>query len=67
MSTLQDYIKESDNLVSLRDQIRDCDSILTQMETLLSGFEACWVLGDFKRSFLFLFSFKLFLHDQDYL
>ncbi|CAN1811377.1 Vacuolar protein sorting-associated protein 52 A [Linum perenne] len=34
-----DYIKESDNLVSLHDQIRDCDSILSQMETLLSGFQ----------------------------
>lgn len=35
----QDYIKESDNLVSLHDQIHDCDSILSQMETLLSGFQ----------------------------
>ena len=38
---MQDYIKESDNLVSLHDQIRDCDSILSQMETLLSGFQVC--------------------------
>lgn len=37
----QDYIKESDNLVSLHDQIHDCDSILSQMETLLSGFQVC--------------------------
>jgi hypothetical protein len=36
---LQDYIKESDNLVSLHEQIRDCDIILSQMETLLSGFQ----------------------------
>lgn len=35
----QDYIKESDNLVSLHDQIRDCDTILSQMESLLSGFQ----------------------------
>ena len=41
---LQDYIKESDNLVSLHDQIRDCDSILSQMETLLSGFQVDWSL-----------------------
>lgn len=41
-SILQDYIKESDNLVSLHDQIRDCDSILSQMETLLSGFQVPW-------------------------
>ncbi|XP_056684110.1 vacuolar protein sorting-associated protein 52 A isoform X2 [Spinacia oleracea] len=37
---VKDYIKESDNLVSLHDQIRDCDTILSQMESLLSGFQA---------------------------
>ncbi|AAF26029.1 ARE1-like protein; 68800-64545 [Arabidopsis thaliana] len=36
---LPDYIKESDKLVSLHDQIRDCNCILSQMETLLSGFQ----------------------------
>ncbi|KAF7153126.1 hypothetical protein RHSIM_Rhsim01G0101300 [Rhododendron simsii] len=36
---LKDYINESDNLVSLHDQIRDCDIILSQMETLLGGFQ----------------------------
>ncbi|XP_010263753.1 PREDICTED: vacuolar protein sorting-associated protein 52 A-like isoform X2 [Nelumbo nucifera] len=40
LDSIQDYIKESDNLVSLRDQIHDCDSILSQMETLLGGFQA---------------------------
>ncbi|GMP63013.1 hypothetical protein CsSME_00024877 [Camellia sinensis var. sinensis] len=40
LESVQDYIKESDNLVSLHDQIRDCDSILSQMETLLGGFQA---------------------------
>lgn len=40
LDSIQDYIKESDNLVSLHEQIRDCDSILSQMETLLSGFQA---------------------------
>ncbi|KAG5624529.1 hypothetical protein H5410_009747 [Solanum commersonii] len=40
LDSIQDYIKESDNLVSLHDQIRDCDMILSQMETLLSGFQA---------------------------
>ncbi|KAF5946711.1 hypothetical protein HYC85_016939 [Camellia sinensis] len=40
LDSVQDYIKESDNLVSLHDQIRDCDSILSQMETLLGGFQA---------------------------
>ncbi|XP_022885788.1 vacuolar protein sorting-associated protein 52 A-like [Olea europaea var. sylvestris] len=40
LDSIEDYIKESDNLVSLHDQIRDCDTILSQMETLLSGFQA---------------------------
>ncbi|KAK3014800.1 hypothetical protein RJ639_009131 [Escallonia herrerae] len=40
LDSIQDYIEESDNLVSLHDQIRDCDHILSQMETLLSGFQA---------------------------
>ncbi|XP_063937552.1 vacuolar protein sorting-associated protein 52 A isoform X1 [Daucus carota subsp. sativus] len=39
LDSIQDYIKESDNLVSLHDQIRDCDLILSQMETLLGGFQ----------------------------
>jgi hypothetical protein len=30
--SLQDYMKESDNLVSLHAKIRECDTILTQME-----------------------------------
>lgn len=50
---MQDYIKESDNLVSLHDQIRDCDSILSQMETLLSGFQVFWFLiGSFSITIL---------------
>ncbi|KAI8568668.1 hypothetical protein RHMOL_Rhmol02G0218300 [Rhododendron molle] len=40
LDSIQDYINESDNLVSLHDQIRDCDNILSQMETLLGGFQA---------------------------
>ncbi|KAJ0025444.1 hypothetical protein Pint_07080 [Pistacia integerrima] len=39
LDSIQDYIKESDNLVSLHDQIHDGDAILSQMETLLSGFQ----------------------------
>ncbi|KAM7250293.1 hypothetical protein ACFE04_022176 [Oxalis oulophora] len=39
LDSIQDYIKESDNLVSLHDQIRDCDNVLSQMESLLSGFQ----------------------------
>ncbi|XP_074316076.1 vacuolar protein sorting-associated protein 52 A-like isoform X2 [Silene latifolia] len=40
LDSIQDYITESDNLLSLHDQIRDCDIILSQMESLLSGFQA---------------------------
>ncbi|KAJ7547394.1 hypothetical protein O6H91_08G084000 [Diphasiastrum complanatum] len=40
LESIQDYIKESDNLVSLHAQIRDCDCILMQMEALLGGFQA---------------------------
>lgn len=40
LDSVQDYIKESNNLVSLHEQIRDCDSILSHMEYLLSGFQA---------------------------
>ncbi|KAL1547803.1 Vacuolar protein sorting-associated protein 52 [Salvia divinorum] len=40
LDSIQDYIKESDNLISLHDQIHDCNTILLQMEKLLSGFQA---------------------------
>ncbi|CAL4914940.1 unnamed protein product [Urochloa decumbens] len=39
LDSIQDYIKESENIVSLHDQIRDCDNILSQMETVLTGFQ----------------------------
>jgi len=39
LDSIQDYIKESENLVSLHDQICDCDNILLQMETVLTGFQ----------------------------
>eukprot|EP00897_Mesotaenium_endlicherianum_P003559 jgi/Mesen1/3230/ME000187S02398 len=40
LDSIQDYIKESDNLASLHSQIEDCNSVLTHMETLLGGFQA---------------------------
>ncbi|KAF3779462.1 Vacuolar sorting-associated protein 52 A [Nymphaea thermarum] len=40
LESIQDYIRESDNLVVLHEQIRDCDLIISQMETLLGGFQA---------------------------
>lgn len=39
LESIQDYINESDNLVSLHAEIRECDAILTQMESLLGGFQ----------------------------
>eukprot|EP00252_Welwitschia_mirabilis_P021348 TRINITY_DN5467_c0_g1_i1.p1 TRINITY_DN5467_c0_g1~~TRINITY_DN5467_c0_g1_i1.p1 ORF type:complete len:789 (+),score=162.25 TRINITY_DN5467_c0_g1_i1:86-2452(+) len=40
LESIQDYINESDNLVLLHAEIRECDSILTQMEALLEGFQS---------------------------
>ncbi|KAH7331114.1 hypothetical protein KP509_20G015700 [Ceratopteris richardii] len=40
VESIKDYMKESDNLISLHTQIRDCDSILEEMEGLLGGFQA---------------------------
>ncbi|CAM0873596.1 unnamed protein product [Alopecurus aequalis] len=40
LDSIQDYITESENLVLLHDQICDCDNILSQMETVLTGFQA---------------------------
>ncbi|KAM0863600.1 hypothetical protein ACQ4PT_044504 [Festuca glaucescens] len=39
LDSIQDYITESENLVLLHDQICDCDNILSQMETVLTGFQ----------------------------
>jgi len=50
---LQDYIKESDNLVSLHDQIHDCDNILSHMETLLSGFQVCWSFEQIEKACIY--------------
>eukprot|EP00824_Muranothrix_gubernata_P005780 TRINITY_DN17560_c0_g1_i1.p1 TRINITY_DN17560_c0_g1~~TRINITY_DN17560_c0_g1_i1.p1 ORF type:complete len:764 (-),score=142.62 TRINITY_DN17560_c0_g1_i1:7-2133(-) len=39
-ASIQDYIKESDNLANLHQQIRTCDGILETMERMLSGFQS---------------------------
>nr|AAL31062.1 putative ARE1 protein [Oryza sativa Japonica Group] len=36
---IQDYVEDSDNLVLLHDQIHDCDIILSQIGSLLTGFQ----------------------------
>ncbi|GFH22066.1 uncharacterized protein HaLaN_19473, partial [Haematococcus lacustris] len=40
MESIQDYIAESDSMVALHDQIKDCDSILAGMEQLLGKFQS---------------------------
>lgn len=35
----QDYMAESDNLLSLHSQIKECDVVLTHMEQMLGGFQ----------------------------
>jgi len=39
-ASIQDYIKESNNLASLHSQIRNCDQVLERMERMLSGFQS---------------------------
>ncbi|XP_060771388.1 vacuolar protein sorting-associated protein 52 homolog [Neoarius graeffei] len=39
-ASIKDYIKESQNIASLHNQITACDSILERMEGMLSGFQA---------------------------
>ncbi|WVZ59397.1 hypothetical protein U9M48_009543 [Paspalum notatum var. saurae] len=38
-SLIEDYIEDNDSLVLLHDQIHDCDIILSQIESFLSGFQ----------------------------
>jgi hypothetical protein len=35
----QDYIEDNDSLALLHDQIHECDSILSQIGSILSGFQ----------------------------
>ncbi|XP_072562036.1 vacuolar protein sorting-associated protein 52 homolog [Paramormyrops kingsleyae] len=39
-ASIKDYIKESQNIASLHNQITACDSILERMEEMLSGFQS---------------------------
>ncbi|XP_072015361.1 vacuolar protein sorting-associated protein 52 homolog [Amphiura filiformis] len=39
-ASIQDYIKESQNIASLHNQIAACDTILERMEQMLSGFQS---------------------------
>lgn len=37
--SINDYIKESQNIASLHNQIGDCDTILERMESMLMNFQ----------------------------
>lgn len=37
--SIEEYIKESQNIASLHNQIGDCDNILERMETMLTNFQ----------------------------
>lgn len=38
-NSVADYLKESENIASLHNQIEDCDSILAKMESMLLVFQ----------------------------
>ncbi|ETO09877.1 hypothetical protein RFI_27500 [Reticulomyxa filosa] len=40
MSSIEDYITHSQDLVDLHDQIKNCDHLLEEMQTMLSRFQA---------------------------
>lgn len=50
--SIQDYIKESENIASLHNQISACDSILERMESMLLSFQSD--LGSISSEILFL-------------
>ena len=50
--SIQDYIKESENIASLHNQIADCDNILEKMESMLMSFQLD--LGSISSEILYL-------------
>lgn len=45
--SIEDYIKESQNIASLHNQIGDCDTILERMESMLLNFQVGCVCNHF--------------------
>lgn len=37
--SIEEYIRESENIASLHNQIGDCDNILERMESMLTNFQ----------------------------
>lgn len=50
--SIDEYIKESQNIASLHNQIGDCDNILERMESMLTNFQ---VLNSVRNCFCFKF------------
>lgn len=42
--SIEEYIKESQNIASLHNQIGDCDNILERMESMLTNFQVNYYL-----------------------
>lgn len=42
--SIEDYIKESQNIANLHNQIGDCDTILERMESMLLNFQVGFLL-----------------------
>lgn len=54
--SIEEYIKESQNIASLHNQIGDCDNILERMESMLTNFQVSFnwsqdLLGLYTHSF----------------
>lgn len=47
-SSVADYLKESENIGSLHNQIEECDGILEKMESMLMVFQVIYCLFSFK-------------------
>jgi hypothetical protein len=57
-----DYVSQADNFAEVYSQIKVCDDILEQMETLLSGFQSNLgsISSEIRFAFVFVFFFFLF-------
>ncbi|XP_020286805.1 vacuolar protein sorting-associated protein 52 homolog [Pseudomyrmex gracilis] len=60
--SIQDYIKESQNIASLHNQIAACDNILEKMESMLMNFQSD--LGNISSEILYLQRKSVSMHQQ---
>lgn len=60
--SIEEYIKESQNIASLHNQIGDCDNILERMETMLTNFQV-FIIFNIRRTYVSLrFNYNLFFY-----